>query len=390
MVNLKNYFEISEAPSPDGRRRIKVALHEIYADESQENLNGITYLEEYTRKNADSIIGMPLCATFLDDDKEIPYDHGMTGADGVMPLFENSEQVGVADGWEIIDLVIEGETKRVCVASGYINQQRYPNFVKWLETQKSINVPVFGSVEFVGTKENKEIIYRDGWKEHGRIPTDYVYSGYCILSVKPSDSSAIMVEFNQLNNINNVNKKEDSQVMDEKQFEQLITSVKSAISETNSKNDELSTRITELNETIATKDAEIETLNGKVSEIHSTVEGKDAELVELNALVEQMKAELDQSKKENAINELNQALVNFTDEEKEYAKDSIALFNDDYTKVEVNSIITKINAGIGAKAKETQIAEINAAKSQVKLDDIFSYVDDIDNTDIVDLGDIFE
>jgi len=389
MADLKQYFEISEAPSPDGRRRIKLALHEIYDSEDRWNLNGITYLEEYTRKNANSIIGMPFCATFLDDDKEIPYDHGMTGADGAMPLFENSEQVGAADGWEITDIEVDGETKKVCLAVGYINQQRYPNFVKWLETQKELKIPVFGSVEFVGTKENQQIIYRDGWKEQGRIPSDYVYSGFCILSVQPSDSSAIMVEFNQLNNINNNNIKEDTQVMDEKQMDLLITSVKSAISETNSKNEELTTKIAELNETITTKDSEIETLNGKVTEINSAVESKEAELVEINALVEQMKAELNQSKKENAINELNQALVNFTEDEKVYAKEDIDLFNEDYTKVEVNNIITKINAGIGAKTKELQIAEINSAKNQPKLDDIFGSVDEVDTTNIVDLGDIF-
>lgn len=389
MADVKQYYEISEAPSPDGRRRIKLALHEIYNSEDKWNLNGITYLEEYTRKNANSIIGMPLCATFLDDDKEIPYDHGMTGQDGSMPLFENSEQVGTADGWEIADIKVDGEIKKVCLAVGYINQQRYPNFVKWLETQKEFNIPVFGSVEFVGTKENQQIIYRDGWKEQGRIPIEYVYSGFCILSVKPSDSSAIMVEFNQLNNINNDNKKEDKHTMDEKQIEQIITSVKSAISETNSKNDEFTTKIAELNETITTKDSEIETLNSKVAEVNSIVEEKDKELAELNSLVEQMKEELNQSKKENAINELNQALVNFTEEEKAYAKEDINLFNEDYTKVEVNSIVTKINAGIGAKAKELQIAEINSAKNQPKLDDIFGSVDDIDTTNLVDIGDIF-
>lgn len=390
MSDVRNYYEISEAPSPDGRRRIKLALHEIYPNENEWNLNGITYLEEYTRKNADSIIGMPFCATFLDDDKEIPYDHGMTGQDGSMPLFENSEQVGTADGWEITDIEIDGETKKVCLASGYINQQRYPNFVKWLETQRDLNIPVFGSVEFVGTKENKEIIYRDGWKEQGRIPTEYVYSGYCILSVKPSDSSAIMVEFNQLNNKNNIKPKEDINTMDEKQMEQLLTSVKSAISETNSKNDEFTAKIAELNETITSKNLEIENLNNSVVEANAKHEKNEKEMAELNALVEELKANLAACKKDMAINELNQALSNFTDEEKEYAKDDIKLFNDDFTKVEVNSIVTKINAGIGAKAKEAQIAEINAAKNQPKLDDIFGYVEDTDKEDLVDLGNLFE
>ena len=53
---MKSTFEISQALAPDGRRRVKFALHEIYPDETHCNANGITYLEEYSRKNADSII----------------------------------------------------------------------------------------------------------------------------------------------------------------------------------------------------------------------------------------------------------------------------------------------------------------------------------------------
>ena len=52
-------------------------------------------------------------------------------------------------------------------------------------------------------KENDgEIIYDGGWKEQGRIPMIYDYSGYCILSVKPSDSTAVLVELNQFNRKN--------------------------------------------------------------------------------------------------------------------------------------------------------------------------------------------
>jgi hypothetical protein len=394
--NIENLVEISQAVSPDGRRRARFALHEIYPDETKCNLNGITYLEEYTRQNADSVVGMPICATFLDEDKEVPYDHGYTGNDSFVPLFEDSVQVGTADGWSIEDIEIEGETHRVLVCDCYINQSRYPKFVEWLETQKEIGNIVRGSVEFVGTKENKEIIYKDG-KKYGdefRVPISYTYSGFCILTAKPSDSSAIMLEFNQLNKKPNINKnnnkqKEDNNTMDEKQVELLITSVKSAIAETNSKNEEFATKITELNESIIAKDTEIENLNTQIIEANSKIEEKDKELGEVNSLVEQMKTELNQCKKDFAINELNQALTIFTDEEKAYAKDDIDLFNEDYTKVEVNSIITKINAGIGAKAKETQIAEINAAKNQPKLDDIFGSVDDVNTKDLVDLGDIF-
>ena len=44
-----------------GRRKLKIVLHEIYPDENHWNINGITYLEQYTRDNADTVKGMPLC-----------------------------------------------------------------------------------------------------------------------------------------------------------------------------------------------------------------------------------------------------------------------------------------------------------------------------------------
>lgn len=65
------------------------------------------------------------------------------------------------------------------------NEARYPKFVKWIEDKIADGITIRGSVEFVGTKENDgEIIYDGGWKEQGRIPMIYDYSGYCILSVK--------------------------------------------------------------------------------------------------------------------------------------------------------------------------------------------------------------
>ncbi|RGF93320.1 hypothetical protein DXA02_07560 [Ruminococcus sp. AM54-1NS] len=77
------HCEISEAKRSDGRRRVKLVLHEIHQDRNHYNKNGISYNEQYVRDNADSIIGMPICATFLDSEKDIPYDHGMTGQDAI-------------------------------------------------------------------------------------------------------------------------------------------------------------------------------------------------------------------------------------------------------------------------------------------------------------------
>lgn len=385
-----NLIEISQQISPDGRRRARFALHEIYPNENYCNLNGITYLEEYTRVNASSVIGMPICASFLDSMKDIPYDHGMTGQDDNMPLFQNSEQVGTADGWSVEDIIIEGETKRALVCDCYINQQRYPLFVDWLERCKINGDVVHGSVEFVGTKENGRIIYKDGKTQNDkyRVPTEYVYSGFCIISVKPSDSTAIMVELNQLNKINE-NKEEHA--MDEKQMEQLVSSVKTAVAETNSKNAEYETRISELNASIEAKDKEISELNEKVAEAEKNATEKDKELAETNSLVEKMSIELNECKKDNATNELNSRLERFTEEELKVAEAEINSFKADFNSITVESIVTKINAAIGEKTKETQIAEINAARNQPKADDIFGFVDTVDYKEaVVDLDNIFE
>lgn len=164
-----------------GRRKLKIVLHEIYPDENHWNINGITYLEQYTRDNADTVKGMPLCAEFLDASKEIPYGHGVTGTLNNLPVFEDSVQVGSFDDWTIEDVTIDGVVHRCLCGAGYINESRYPKFCEWIDRQISEGNKVFGSVEFVGTPENDgEIIYRDGWKQTGRIPTIYDYSGFAL------------------------------------------------------------------------------------------------------------------------------------------------------------------------------------------------------------------
>lgn len=189
------------APDVLGRRKITLILHEIYPDRSQWNRNGITYLEQYTRDNADSVKGMPLCAEFLDSDKDIPYGHGLTGQEGNLSLFEDSVQVGSCEGWSIEDIEINGKLHRCLCATGYINENRYPNFVKWLEKQIDSRNPVYGSVEFVGTKDNDgEIIYDGGWKEKGRVPAVYDYIGFSIISAAPADDTALVTAFEMAKN----------------------------------------------------------------------------------------------------------------------------------------------------------------------------------------------
>lgn len=195
-MNGKN--QILEICQVSGRRRIKIVLHEIYADNSKYNENGITWLEQFTRDNADTIKGMPLCAEFVDNDKDIPYGHGLTGLKGNIPVFENSVQVGTFEDWMIENIDFDGEKHKCLCGMGYINENRYPNFCDWIDKQIVERNKIFGSVETTGTPENNgEIIYQDGWKEKGRVPMIYDYTGYCIVTVRPSDDKAILLAFQE-------------------------------------------------------------------------------------------------------------------------------------------------------------------------------------------------
>ena len=198
LLNMNGKNQILEICQVSGRRRIKIVLHEIYADNSKYNENGITWLEQYTRDNADTIKGMPLCAEFIDNDKDIPYGHGLTGLKGNIPVFENSVQVGTFEDWTIENVDFEGEKHKCLCGIGYINENRYPNFCDWIDKQIAERNKIFGSVETTGTPENNgEIIYQDGWKEKGRVPMIYDYTGYCIVTVRPSDDKAILLEFQE-------------------------------------------------------------------------------------------------------------------------------------------------------------------------------------------------
>lgn len=380
-------LEISQATNPNGRRNVKFVLHEIYPDRTQWNINGVTYLEQYTRDNADSIKGMPLCAEFLDDDKDVPYGHGLTGHIGNMPVFEDSVQVGAFEDWSIEDIEIDGEVHKCLCATGYINEGRYPKFVKWIEGQIASGKTVCGSVELVGTKANGEIIYDGGYTGEGRVPIIYDYCGYCILSVKPADSAAILIELNQFRkNLEDIKMNEEMR----KALSDLKSDVVSAFNEARKlemneqasslekKVTELNAKIEELNAQIEEKDKQIEELNRKCEEANAEATKKEeetkAKIDELNSSITEKETELNEMKKTNKIAELNQALSSFTDEEKAYAKDEINAFKSDPFSVEINEITTKIEATSYRKIRKEQL-ESNSIKEE--FDGIMASVDPI-------------
>lgn len=394
---MNKILEINKRVSKGGRKNIRMILLTIHKD-GEMNRNGITWNEEYVNKNLESIKGIPICATFLDEDKDSLFDHGYTetveSEDGKSePLFLNSESVGVIEDAKIEDIEIDGETKRVLVGYGYIFCQRYPALCTKLETST-----VKSSIEIMGKDENdRKIIYDGGYKEKGRVPMEYDFSATALLGVLEADENCYVLEVAE-----NQNKEEK---LNMEFTEEMKNSIKEVISEMNDKSQNYETKILELNSTIKTKDAEIAEKDERISELNASVEQIQAALTELEDSQKTWWEERDVLIKELAkakvaekIGEMNEALEKYSDEEKEVAKEDIEKLTneinacekvDELNKVtsEINSIVNKINSAIVDKQKkaleDAKIAEQNEAKGNDTID-IFSEVnsDNADGSDI--------
>lgn len=369
-------FELSNDRKILGRRKIKLVLHEIFVSHDKWQENGISWDEIYTQQNLDSVTNMSLCVEFLSEERRLPYGHGLTEIRDNMPLFEDATVIGHFDKGYITDIEFDGETKRVLVAEGYIDEMRYPKFVEWLQ-ERMEQGGVKGSVEIVGRPENNNrIIYDGGWKEKGRIPQIYDYSGHCILGIKPADDAAIVMELNNKAE----NQKEDTS-MDEKILSQFVDAVKGSVTQTitelNAHDDEYEGKISDLTGQLAEKDTEIADLKEKLSAAEADVATKDQTIAEQTAELNSLKETNASLEKDKRLAELNSALAEFTPEEQALAQAEIDAFKADPTSVELNSITSKICVEMVRKNKEAHTHEQNNAP------DIYGGV-----TDPADAGDV--
>ena len=371
---MKTIREIGNRNLKGGRKYIKMALLTIH-EENETNLNGIHWSEKNVLANLERIKGMPICCEFTDETKSVPLGHGYSDQiidenGNAYPLFENSEVVGTIEKAQIETITIDDVDKRVLVGEGYLYNQRYPNFVKWLKDSMS-DGQVKSSIEIIGTEENNNhIIYEGEVSDEYRAPSVFSYSGTCVLSVVAADENAIVLEAASLNK--NKNKESEDNVMDEKTLALICDSVKNTISETNSKNAEYETKIAELNQIITDKDAKIGELNASVAEIQTAIETVKAEMAkkesELNAAWDEKAAlekALGEAMAKERLGELNEAIKDFSEEQKNFAKDEIEKFNADPTNVEINTVLDAIYRGIGKqsmeKKDEPKTTEINSA-----------------------------
>ena len=384
---MSHILEISKKANRAGRVPIKIALLKIHEDAEETNLNGLHWDETYVTNAIESLKMMPICAEFCSEDKDVPVGHGLTGSEtnekGLdEPIFENSEAVGVIENGSIETVEINGEEIKALCGSGYLFNQRYPKFVKWVRANHALG-SVDTSIEIVGLESNaNKIVYlEDEPKEEFRTPCEFSFSGTAILSVTPSDSNAIVLEIAQKKE-----QEENNIMFDEKTMRDVIVN---AINETNSKNSEYEATITELNSTIAERDNTIVELNATVEQVKKALADLEAEREAYWAEREALQKELGELKAKARLGELNSAIENFTDEEKAYAEVEINSFNEDPMAGDVDAIVSKIYAGIGTATKKAEadakVAEQNSAKDDADLD-IFSEVNSVEDTDDSDVN----
>lgn len=392
---LGNILEISKRSNKNGRVPIKVALLKIHNDAEDTNKNGLHWKKEYVEVAMESAIGMPFCAEFVDETKEVPLGHGLTGqivnSDGLPePIFENSEVVGTCNKVSIETVKdAEGNDIEVLVGSGFLYAQRYPNFVKWVRKNYALD-EVCTSIEIMGTPENdnKIVFEEEEPGEDFRTPMKYVFSGSAILSVSPADAEAIVLEVAEKKQ-----NKEDKETM-EFNMDEIKSTIHSTISELNDKSQAYETQIAELNSTIEAKDSELAEKDAKISELNASVEQIQATLDKLNEDQKTywderriLEEELAKAKVTEKLGELDATLGEFNEDEKAVAKEDIdkltseinaATKKEDLENVtsEINSIKSKICMNIVESQKKAEadakIAEQNSVNDDVE--DIFSEV----------------
>lgn len=388
-------FELSEEKYKNGRRPFTAILYELQPPEcvvddvgTKYNKNGITFLEEYCAPRLDSIKDMSVTVEFLDEEKTLISGHGMTGIKDGMPIFENATIVGHFTEGYIDNIDTDEGSKRVVIGKGYLDEMRYHAFVEQLETDLNNGVNVEGSIEIYKEEGNNGIVYKKGYLEKGRIPTEFIHSGWSLV-LNAADSTSKLVELNEKKQ-----NKEDKETM-EFNMDEIKSTIHSTISELNDKSQAYETQIAELNSTIEAKDSELAEKDAKISELNASVEQIQATLDQLKKDHETywtereiLEQELAKAKVAEKLGELDATLGEFNEDEKAVAKEDIdkltseinaAIKKEDLDNVtsEINSIKSKICMNIVESQKKAEadakIAEQNSVQNE-DVEDIFSEV----------------
>lgn len=371
-------LEISSKTNKNGYKKFKLVLAEIFPDDSVVNGvgtlyndNGITWLRNSCEKNLKTLEDASLTVEFVDEEKVDILGHGQTGElrDGI-PILSNATTIGhFKRGY-----IQETDNKTLLIGEGVLDWMRYPDFIDSLQSRLEEET-IFGSVEIVKSGDNSAIKYLYGYKEFGRIPDEFEFSGYALLGcgVEPADKSATLLEVASKNK-----ESEELKVMDEKTLGMITDTVKSAINECNSTSESYEKQISELNSVVAGKEAKIVELNATVEQVQKALDDMEKERNAYWAEREALEKELGVLKAKARLGELNSALEGFTDEEKNYAKEEIEKFNESPLTSEINTIVNKIYSEIGKASKEQVSKQKTAEQNSKKVEiDIFGDIDDI-------------
>lgn len=381
-------FELSKKDSKNGRRHFKVVLHEVYPDScvdekngvaSEYNENGISWIREYCENALPTLKGKSIRCEFLDEERTYLNGHGETETKDGLPIFENAVMIGTFEKGYITDIETDDGIKTVCIGEGTIDGLCYHNFCEKIEKDIEDGNAPYGSVEILKTGDNPSIIYKYGYKEYGRIPMVFEYSGYALLGVRPADKTAKILELNQ----SNVNKEDFtmgeneiktivSQVISEmnssaEEIEKMREECEKRIAESQSLVDELQQEIKDLNENIAELEAKVAALNDANSALSTE---KETMTVEINEL----KSNLEDAQKKEKIGELNAAIEGFTEDQKALAQAEIDAFNENPLTSEINSVVDKIHAEIGKKYMEE--VKKSSEYEEDEVEDIFSEINE--------------
>ncbi|MCC9021817.1 hypothetical protein [Bacillus nakamurai] len=382
-------LEINNQKKTSGRTYIKWVVLEIHENNSQFNKNGITWLEKYINANLESAKIMPICVEFLDDENSEPFGHGLTEVKNGTPLFENSAVVGTTTNAYIDTIDVNGEQKRVLIAEGFLYNQRYPNFVQWLKSKMFDGDFPETSVEISAVEGSDVIEYEGGWKEQGRIPMKFDFTGDAILGIDPADDAAILLELNS-------NKKEDNLMP--KSQEEVVLELNNKLDNKNKEIGELNQKVEKLAEDLKQKTEELNAAVKAAKDEKAKAEAKEKEAQkakdekakadeELNSLKE-YKNKVEAEKMQG---ELNQALKEYSPEEKDVAKEKIEMFSKSPSVELKNEIISEINSAIA----QSFIAERSRSKKQASETnsntdfDIYSEVHDSGQHGSVTIDDLY-
>ncbi|MED4861386.1 hypothetical protein [Bacillus atrophaeus] len=380
-------LEINNQKKTSGRTYIKWVVLEIHENNTQFNKNGITWLEKYINANLESIKLMPICVEFLDDENSEPFGHGLTEVKDGTPLFENSAVVGTTTNAYIDTIDVNGEQKRVLIAEGFLYNQRYPKFVQWLKSKMFDGDFPETSVEIAAVEGSDAIEYEGGWKEQGRIPMRFDFTGDAILGIDPADDAAILLELNS-------NKKEDNLMS--KSQEEVVLELNNKLDNKNKEIGELNQKVEQLTEDLKQKTEELNAAVKAAKDEKAKADAKEKEAQKVKDEKSKADEELNSLKEfknkavaEKMQGELNQALAGYTPEEKEIAKEKIEMFSKSPSVDLKAEIISEINSAIAqsfiAERTKKQASETNSNTNF----DIYSEVRDSGQQASVTIDDLY-